>query len=58
MISIKLVEGLHEELNTNDLQWFQDAVLAAGGHDGTPHPISIMGGTIEVYIPSGETRSD
>jgi hypothetical protein len=54
MIEVKLSEDRNKTLTTNDLQWFQDAVLAACGHMGDPIHISVMGGTIVAIVPGGQ----
>jgi hypothetical protein len=54
MIEVKLSEDRNKTLTTNDLQWFQDAVLAASGHSNDPIYISVMGGVIEALVPGGE----
>lgn len=54
LIEIILTEEADEIINTNDLQWFQDAVLSAAGHSGNPFTVAISDNKISCFVPSGE----
>jgi hypothetical protein len=51
MIDVILTEDHGGYLTINDLQWFQDAVLSAGGRKGEAWHIQITDGSIRVSIP-------